>query len=415
MAKPLRIFVSAGEASGDLYGSLLINRMREQMGDVEVFGCGGNKMRAAGLQALVDANDLAMVGLLEVVPGLPRAWKALRRLKRSILARPPDLAVLIDFPDFNLRLAKTLRQAGTPVVYFVAPQVWAWRQGRLKTIRQNVDRLLCIFPFEEEFFRRAGVRAEFVGHPLTELVHPRLGKAEFFTRFELPQDRPLVALLPGSRRGEISLNLPPMLGAAQEILKQKPSYFVMPAANTAGKQWLEAQVRAAGLPLKVLENHAYESLAYSQAAVVASGTAAIEAALLRIPMVVVYRVSRPTYWLAKKLVRTPYYNMVNLVAGKPLVTEYIQDDFQPKNVAREILELLESKQARESLSEGLKEIGEKLQAHGVQQTEQEVQARGQGEPSAIQKRDGAIQRAVAIMESILEKPLAGQRKTVGSI
>ena len=223
MAKPLRIFVSAGEASGDLYGSLLINRMREQMGDVEVFGCGGNKMRAAGLQALVDANDLAMVGLLEVVPGLPRAWKALRRLKRSILARPPDLAVLIDFPDFNLRLAKTLRQAGTPVVYFVAPQVWAWRQGRLKTIRQNVDRLLCIFPFEEEFFRRAGVRAEFVGHPLTELVHPRLGKAEFFTRFELPQDRPLVALLPGSRRGEISLNLPPMLGAAQEILKQKPS------------------------------------------------------------------------------------------------------------------------------------------------------------------------------------------------
>lgn len=414
MAAPSRIFVSAGEASGDLYGSFLIQALRHQLGEIEFFGCGGEKMRAAGCRTLVDAGEIAMVGLLEVLPGLPRAWRALQNLRKALRSQPPDLAILIDFPDFNLRLVKTLRQIGSPVVYFVAPQVWAWRRGRLKILRRYVDRLLCIFPFEEPFFQNAGIPAEFIGHPLVGRVRPRLSREEFQARFGLPQDCRWIALLPGSRRREILLNLPPMLEAAREIARHRKCCFLIPAAAAAAGEWLRDLVTKAELPARVLENHAYDALAYAEAAVVASGTATIEAALLGAPMVVVYRVSGISWWLGRKLVRTPFYSMVNLVADREIVPELIQDRFHPEAVAREIHQLMESRVMKEKMSEGLQKVCEKLRPPVRPDQARLRSTDDPPAPSPAMKNADAIQRAAAIVESILKEVIASPDRPVGS-
>lgn len=403
-----RIFVSAGEASGDLYGALLIPALRERLGDVEFFGCGGDRMREAGCQTLVDARQVAMVGLLEVVPGLPRAWRALRRLRSAVRQDPPALAILVDFPEFNLRLAKELKRAGTPVLYFVAPQVWAWRAGRLAVLRRYVDRLLCIFPFEETFFRAARVPAEFVGHPLLGRVAPTLSSQEFRARFELPAATPLIALLPGSRRREILLNLPPLMETARQLAAEGEYRFLVPAASTVAGDWIRALVADGGNAFHVIENHTYDALAHAAVAVVASGTATIETALLGTPMVVVYRVSRATWWLGRNLVHTPFYSMVNLVAGRKIVPELIQDEFQPETVAREARQLLDYPLVRERMQEGLREVAARLRppasSLSVAPAGSEAERRGpfpvgRGEEG---KTGNSIQRAAGIAESLLE-------------
>lgn len=395
-----RIFISAGEASGDLYGSLLIEALRERLGDAEFLGCGGDRMRAAGCQTLVDAKQVAMVGLVEVLPGLPRAWRALRKLQDTVRNDPPALAILIDFPDFNLRLAKELQRAGTPVVYFVAPQVWAWRPGRLKTIRRFVDRLLCIFPFEEPFFKAAQVPAEFVGHPLVGRAAPTFSPREFRARFGLPETKPLVALLPGSRRREILLNLPPLIETAHKLAAQGDYCFLIPAASTVAGEWVRARVaelsaksfggRGQTAPsFHVIEHHTYDALAHAEVAVVASGTATVETALLGTPMVVVYRVSRLSWWLGRNLVKTPFYSMVNLVAGRKIVPEFIQDQFQPEAVACAVLELLNSPALRETMQKELRGVAERLKKRPLGETEGN-------------KILDPIQRAVAVAESLLQ-------------
>lgn len=403
-----RIFVSAGEASGDLYGALLIQALRERRGEVEFFGCGGDRMRAAGCRTLVDAREVAMVGLFEVLPGLPRAWRALQRLRSVVRQDPPALAILVDFPEFNLRLAKELKRVDTPVLYFVAPQVWAWRAGRLATLRRYVDRLLCIFPFEEMFFRAARVPAEFVGHPLLGRVAPTLSSQEFRARFELPATTPLIALLPGSRRREILLNLPPLIETARRLAAEGEYCFLVPAASTVAGDWIRARVAEGGSAFRVIENHTYDALAHAAVAVVASGTATIETALLGTPMVVVYRVSRATWWLGRNWVRTPFYSMVNLVAGRKIVPELIQDEFQPETVAREARQLLDDPLVRERMQQGLREVAEKLRppasssflAPGRSGGERrEPFPVGRGEEG---KTGDAIQRAAGIAESLIE-------------
>jgi lipid-A-disaccharide synthase len=399
MAAKLRIFLSAGEASGDMYGALLAEALRERLGTARsqpaFFGCGGDRMRAAGCETLVDAREIAMVGLVEVIPGLPRAWRALRNLSRAVRRQPPDLAVLIDFPDFNLRLAKQLRRAGAPVLYFVAPQVWAWRPWRLATIRRNVDRLLCVFPFEEAYFRQAGVAAEFVGHPLAGRVKPRWSNEEFRSRCGLPQNPTLIALLPGSRRKEILLNLPPMLEAAQRISQGGDYCFALPAASTLRADWIRGLTATAGLPLFVVEDCTYDAVGHAAAAIVASGTATIETALLGTPMVIVYRVSRATWWLGRGLVSTPFYSMVNLIAGRPVAPELIQDQFRPEAVAREMKQLLEVPALRRQMKNSFLDIAERLRPPA------RPESAGGGEIG------DAIQRAAAIAESILLKGLLG--------
>jgi lipid-A-disaccharide synthase len=393
-----RIFISAGEASGDLYGSLLIEALRGRLGEAEFRGCGGDRMRAAGCRTLVDAKQVAMVGLVEVVPGLPRAWRALRKLRDTVRKDPPALAILIDFPDFNLRLAKELKRAGTPVVYFVAPQVWAWRPGRVKTIRRYVDRLLCIFPFEEKFFQAAQIPAEFVGHPLVGRAAPAFSSREFRARFGLPETKPLIALLPGSRRREILLNLLPLIETAHKLAAKGDYCFLIPAASTVAGEWLRARVAnvaarsgSDGSAFHIIERHTYDALAHAEAAVVASGTATIETALLGTPMVVVYRVSGLTWWLGRNLVQTPFYSMVNLVAGRPIVPEFIQDQFQPEVVARAVLELINSAALRDTMRKELRGVAEEL-----------------GRPLGETGTEGnkildPIQRAVAVAEFLLQE------------
>lgn len=404
MSASHRIFVSAGEASGDLYGSLLIEALGKRLGGAEFFGCGGDRMRAAGCQTLVDARELAMVGIVEVLPGLPKAWRALQLLKNSAKKEPPALAILVDFPDFNLRLAKALKRLGTPVVYFVAPQVWAWRPGRLKTLRRNVDRLLCIFPFEEEFFTAGGVEAEFVGHPLVTRVAPSLSADDFRARFGLPKATPLVALLPGSRRREIELNLPPLIETARILAAGKEYCFVVPAASTVGAEWIRGQVRESGLAFHVVEGHTYDVVGHSKAAVVASGTATIETALLGTPMVVVYRVSRATWLLGSDLVHTPFYSMVNIVAGQRIVPEFIQDDFKPEAVARDARLLLESELLRNRMRQQFRELAEKLRAPAALPSSRFPTAEehpGSKNPLQDDKFVDPIQRAAGIAESFL--------------
>lgn len=438
-----RIFISAGEASGDLYGSLLIEALRQRLGETEFLGCGGDRMRTAGCRTLVDAKQVAMVGLVEVVPGLPRAWRALRKLQGSVRNHPPALAILIDFPDFNLRLAKELKRTGTPVLYFIAPQVWAWRPGRLKVLRRSVDRLLCIFPFEEAFFRAGQVPAEFVGHPLVGRVAPTFSSLEFRARFALPETKPLIALLPGSRRREILLNLPPLIETARILAAEGDYCFLIPAASTVAGEWIRARVadirarsvsdgsthgtgkravatslgrRAeAGPAVHVIEHHTYDVLAHAEVAVVASGTATIETALLGTPMVVVYRVSRLSWWLGRNLVNTPFYSMVNLVAGRRIVPEFIQDQFQPEAVAREVRQLLISPALRDSMQQELRSVAEKLGRNDTHlsfraasplllQPDSASGGRGSLGGAGIEDKKimDPIQRAVAVAESLLK-------------
>jgi lipid-A-disaccharide synthase len=396
--QPVRIFISAGEASGDLYGARIIEAVRSRLSAAEFFGCGGDHMRAAGCNTLVDAHAIAMVGLVEVVPGLARAWKALRNLKAAITRERPALAILIDFPDFNLRLAKHLKQAGVPVIYFVAPQVWAWRPWRLKAIRESVDRLLCIFPFEEPFFRNAGVTAEFAGHPLAGRVAPTMTGEEFRKKVSLPLEGTLIALLPGSREKEILLNLPPMLAAARLLAAARRCFFVLPAASTVSAAWVREQVASAGLPLTVVENLTYDAIAHADAAIVASGTAATETALLGTPMVIVYRVSGTSWFLGKWLVHTRFYSMVNLVAGREIVPEYIQDRFQPAAVAQEVSQILDLPAVRDRIREDLQTV-----ANSLHRRRKDNEPAGSFECLPGTHFVDPIQRAAALAESILKE------------
>ncbi len=341
--------MAAGYASGDRVAVGWWEAVRGRDPRVRFFGCAGDRLQAAGCEAVVDAASLATVGLREVLGDIPRIYGEFRKLLAAAGLRKPKLAVLVDSPDFNLRVAKKLVKMGIPVLYFVAPQAWAWRPWRARMIGRLVSRLLCIFPFEEAWFRERGVNAEYIGHPLARRIRPSVARPEFFTRWNLPDTKPLVGLLPGSRRGEIGLNLPVMLEAARKIDGQ----CVVAAAPGSN-------VDAKGLPVMTGPTAAWDLLAHADASVVASGTVTVEAALLGAPMVVVYRVTQPTWRLGRLLVRTPYYSMVNLVAGRKVVEELIQDAFTPVAVAAETNRLLPSETARAEQRQAIVELARRL-------------------------------------------------------
>jgi lipid-A-disaccharide synthase len=249
-----KILVSAGEASGDLYASLVVNQLRSIWPDAEFFGCTGPRLRATGVRTVVDAASLAVVGLLEVVAHIPRIYGEYRKLVAAAREEQPSLAVLTDSPDFHLRVARRLRSMGVPVVYLVAPQVWAWRKGRLKQMRRTLERVLCIFPFEEQFFRDEGVRATYIGHPLAGLVRPALSREGFFRKHDLDQSRPLIAVLPGSRRGEAARHLPALKDAVRRMESVQASNWVLPASATTGAAFFRE--RLGGSPIRVIEEKA---------------------------------------------------------------------------------------------------------------------------------------------------------------
>ncbi len=355
---PLKILVSAGEASGDLYAAGLVERLRRRIPDAEFFGCAGHHMERAGVRPVVRADSLAVVGLLEVVAHIPRIYREFHRLIDAARREKPDLAILADSPDFHLRVAKRLKSLGIPVVYLVAPQVWAWRERRISSIRRNIDRLLCIFPFEKRYFQRHGVPAEYIGHPLSRIVKPSLTREAFFERHHLNAEVPVVVLLPGSRRGEITRHLPRVLDAVNRIRSARQVQFLLAVPpgllKHSGRGWLDSLLGDA--PVRIVEGETWDAIAHADVALAASGTVTVEVALLGTPMVTYYRVTALSWLLGKFLVDVPFYSMVNLVAGRAVVKELMQNEMRGDRLAAEVMQLLDDRTARQAMQSDLQSV-----------------------------------------------------------
>jgi len=355
MKRPARIFISAGEASGDRLGAGLARALRARLPDIELLGMGGPLMRAEGVEILQDSEEVAVMGIFEVLSRLPTIKRVMDRLESNIRERPPDLLVPVDFPDFNLRLAARSRRVGVPVVYFVSPQVWAWRRGRVKSIREIVRRILVLFPFESQFYEEAGVPVTFVGHPLVDGIDEPRDNRLLRERAGLSPDRPIVALMPGSRHGEISRLLEPLLEAAVRVRQRKEEVqFLLPLASGIAAEPILERLREKGLEdTRVHRGDFPQILAACEAGAVASGTASLEAAVEGLPIVVIYRVNALTYVLGKALVKLENYSLPNLVAGRRLVPELIQGDCEPGRIAEELLSYLEDPERARRTREAL--------------------------------------------------------------
>lgn len=361
----MRVMISCGEPSGDLYAAALAREITAQDPSVAITGFGGDRLRAAGADLTGDFSGLSVTGLLEVVRLLPRTYAMYRRLVARARAERPDVFVAIDFPDFNFMLARAMRRLGIPVVYYISPQLWAWRRGRMNTMRRIADRVLVIFPFEEAIYRNAGVPVEWVGHPLLDVMPPFRPRAELASDLGVRSDAPVVALLPGSRRNEVRAILPGLAGAAALIRKREPSaQFVLARAPHVGDDLL-APLAAAGVPVLVVEGRADAVLDLADVALVASGTVTVQAALHECPMVVVYRLSPFTYRLGRPFVHVDTFAMANLVAGRRVVPELIQDDFTPSRVAEEALALLTDRERTAAMRRDLHDVRTRLGEPGA--------------------------------------------------
>lgn len=359
-----RLLISCGEPSGDLYAAELLARLRPGLKGLAAFGVGGDRLAGQDAELIAHIRELAVVGILEVIRHLPRIHRILRETVAAIDRHRPDVAVLIDYPDFNLRLARELRRRSVPVIYFVSPQVWAWKRGRIKTIRETVARMLVIFPFEEALYRSEGVPVTYVGHPLVDLVRPAPDREAFLRRHEVDPRRPVVALLPGSRRTEIANNLPVLAEAVRQLHAERPEIqFLLAVAPL-----LDAAVllrHLVGLPVRAVRDETHAAVGAADLALVASGTATVETALLGTPMVVVYRVSPVTYALGRPFVRVPHYAMVNIIAGREVVPELVQGGFTAPRVAAEARSLLTDPQRRARMQTDLAEVRRRLGGGGA--------------------------------------------------
>jgi lipid-A-disaccharide synthase len=353
-----RVLISAGEASGDLYAAGLVEALRRRNPDLEFFGCAGPRMQRAGVRAVVDAASISVVGLVEVVTHIPRIWREYRKLLRAATEERPDIAILTDSPDFHLRLARRLKKLQIPVIWLIAPQVWAWRKGRLPMMRRTIDQLLCIFPFEPEFFVSNGMDAVYLGHPLTRMVKPSASRSELRWRYGIPDGVPLVALLPGSRKGEVARHLPILLETVDRItragLEPAPKFIL------AVPPGLNLTERISGSSIQLQEGQTWDVLACSDLALAASGTVTIEASLLGTPMVTFYRVNNLSWYMGRHLVKVPFFSMVNLVAGRRVVPELIQNDLTAARLADETLRLLGDEAARQEMRRELALVVQKL-------------------------------------------------------
>ena len=368
----VRILVSAGEASGEMYGGQLIEALRRVFAPtaVEFFGVGGKRMRAAGCDLVVNSRDLAVVGITEILSHLPKIWARFHRLVAEARRRRPDLAVVIDSPAFNWRVAREMKKAGIPVVYYVCPQFWAWRQGRVRFLRRYVDLALVIFPFEEEFYSRHGVKTKFVGHPLAELPRPSGSRTDYAREHGLESSKAWITIMPGSRVKEVAMNIPGILDAAS--LLGSDFEFLLPVAPTLDGRFLReliARRERDGSPRIHLVESALPALLHSRAGIIASGTATVEAALMETPFVMVYRVTPLTYWLGRYAVKVPYFAMVNLIAGKQVVPELVQQEFTGARVIAELSRLIPDGPSRDDMQQGLRTVRRLLQGEASQNLE----------------------------------------------
>src|SRR5580692_1627080 len=340
-----------------MYGAQLIDALHRLDPQLEFFGVGGDRMRAAGCDTVVDAKDLSVVGITEILSHLPKIYGLFQRLIQEAEKRKPDLAIVIDSPAFNWRVARQMKKRGIPVVYYVAPQFWAWRQGRVRLIRKYVDKALVIFPFEEKFYRDRGVDATFVGHPLADLPHPTIERDDYAAQYQLDPAKQWITLMPGSRVKEVRMNLPTILEAATQLGGDYE--FLLPVAPTLDRSFLSSLI---GKTRITLVPEALPALWHSRAGIVASGTATVEAAMMNTPFVMVYRVSPLTYMLGKPRVKVPRFAMVNLIAEEEVVPELVQDDFTAEKVVARLKEILTDGPARLLMLDGLSRVKTRLQA-----------------------------------------------------
>lgn len=369
--------IVAGEPSGDAHAAALVRALREEARGTscEFFGATGALMREADVESIVRSDDLAILGLVEIAQALPAFWRAFQLLKRAAIERRPDAVVLVDWPDFNLRLARALHRRGLRVIYYISPQLWAWRAWRARSIRRDVDLLLSILPFEPQWYEARGVaHVEFIGHPLAGCVHARYGREEFCRRNSLNPSRPIIALLPGSRRKELQRILPPMLDAASIISRTRPdTQFVIALAANRSREEATAIIEAANQnnshaasTLHLTQHETREALAAADAAAVASGTATLEAAMLETPLVIVYQESFINWHTLGRLISAEHYGLINLIAGTRLVTELMQNDLTGERLAGELTTLLEQEQNK-AVRQKLKNAAARLGTGGASQ------------------------------------------------
>jgi len=358
----VRILISAGEASGEFYGAELMKALRRQVTPetaIEFFGVGGEQMRNAGCDLLVDAREIAEVGIVEVIKHIPNIYRRFRQVVREAERRRPDAAVLIDFPDFNLRLAAELQKQRVPVIYYVSPQLWAWKQRRIERVRRYVKEMLVIFPFEEKFYRERGVAAKFVGHPLADLPAPSVTREQFAREYKLDPGKQWIALLPGSRRAEVARILPLLLRTVQLL---GPDYvYTVPVASTLSEDWIASFLRGYHGPPITFTRDARATLLHARGAAVASGTSTLEASLIGTPFVMVYCVAPLTWRLGRRLVKVDRFAMVNLIAERDVVPELVQADFTPQRLSEELRKILSDGRPREAMIEGFRDVRRRLE------------------------------------------------------
>jgi len=352
-----------GEASGDVHGASLVKALHRQDGNLKIFGVAGEQLQQAGFEALFNVSKLTGMGLVELAGNVKNIWQAFRLLRGALQRRRPDLLILIDFPDFNLRLARIAKSLRIPVLYYISPQIWAWRRGRVRQIAKSVDRMAVVFPFEVEFYRRHGVNVSFVGHPLLETVTVRQTREMVLPYYGLDPAKKTVALLPGSRHGEVSRLLPVMLEAAAQMQRDDNVQFFCLRASTIDSGDLRRMIADPRIP--IVEQDRYDAVRAADLVWTASGTATLETALLTRPMVIVYRMSWLTYWIARLLVRVEHIGMVNLIAAKRLVPELIQGDCNPRRLIAESRRLFNDDKLYSSIVDELTRLRERLGSPGA--------------------------------------------------
>ncbi|MGE0103092.1 MAG: lipid-A-disaccharide synthase [Blastocatellales bacterium] len=358
----MKLMIVAGEASGDKHGARLAGELRALSSDetIEIFGCGGDEMRAAGVETIVDSRDLAIMGAVEVARALPKFLDVFKQLREAAGDRKPDLVILIDWPEFNLRLAKKLRRDGHRIAYYISPQIWAWRSYRINTIKRNVERMLVILPFEQDYYRDQGVNVDYVGHPLLDSVRVTASRAEFCETHGLDPARPIVAFLPGSRHSELRYILPPMIETASLLGRTDPELqLILPLAGTFTSETIRNEFGETG-NLRIVERDTYNAIAASDLAAVASGTATLETAIIGTPLIVVYKASNLNWRIFRPLINVPFVGMPNLIAGREIAPELLQNDLNPEMLSDRIRSMIHDRDDLRKRREWLTEVRTKL-------------------------------------------------------
>jgi len=363
--RPKRVMLVVGEASGDLHGAHLVKSLYRRDPTLEVFGVAGQGLKREGIRVLYDVERLTGMGFAELAGNLKTLWQAYKLLQRVLREEKPDLLILIDFPEFNMRLARLARALQIPVLYYISPQVWAWRQHRVRKIARCVDRMAVVFPFEVPLYQKAGVQVSFVGHPLLDVVRPTEPREKTLLQYGLKPTKPTIALLPGSRRREVAYHLPPMLEAANRLSREMELQFVLVRANTVERRLFEEILGQSAAWVPIAEENTYNVLHACDLAWTASGTATLETALMLRPMIIIYRLAWLTYVLARMLVRVRHIGMVNIVAGETVVPELIQRDVTAERIMAESRAILKDPERRKRMVEKLAEVREKLGAPGA--------------------------------------------------